>query len=672
MNNLTKKLIILFASILCILSYSSGYGRDKEQHPERYLFDTVTKEELTMPSCSFEPDASAMVLGNKGDIHISMKGNSIVYTTYHIRIKVFKNEGKGAGNFEIPLYKNQDKEESVGEIEGCTYNLINGRVEKTELTRSNYHQTAVNDKWNMMRIAMPHVQEGSVIDLSYSKSSDFPGQIDTWYFQREIPVNWSEIIVNFGNEFTYNYDIQGYIPYAINAFGCKTEDELSRYVREYGGYIMAVSKAPSVKEDDYMTTSTDYMARLKMELSSYTPRAGFVEKYRDTWKNLTYNLLNSFAFGGQYKKGDFIKPEVQNLIQGKSSIEDQIKAIYEYIRGKVKWNKEERIEADNNIRKVYEKGSGSSAEINLLLVSALQQVGFDANPVLVSTRSNGKLPGDAPILSNFNYVIAAVKVGDRIYLLDATDPFIPFNQLPARCMNGKGRLIKKNLKENEGWIPLCQDEKEAKMIQTNMVLDAKGKLSGDYKQIFYSLSASRQRGEINSQGLDHYFETEKKENSSWTITDSQVNKTEEMNTPLIESAKISTFFNEKGNTTIYIPAIPIGAIKENPFKKETRLWPIDFPTPKAMSNMVRIKIDSSYQIEELPKSAALSLPNSDATYIFNVAYDEPNKTIVVYSKFLVNKTSFTPDEYQGLRTLYSLIAKKNSEQIVLKKKIGSA
>ncbi len=672
MNNLTKQLSITFTIALFCTTIS---GFSQKEPAERYPFKNVSKEEMSMTSCSFEPDAPAMVLGDKEDIHISAKGNYVVYATRHLRIKVFKEEGKSAGMIEIPLYKDKDQNEAeeASEIEGYTYNLINGRIEKTEITSSCYHQTAINDHWDVMRIEVPHVQEGSVIDLSYSKSSNFPGQIDTWYFQRNIPVNWSEVIVNFGNEFTYNYDIQGYIPFAINAFACKSEDELSRLAREYNGYVLAVSKAPSVKEDNYMTTSKDYMARLKMELSSYTRRDGMVQKYRDSWKNLTYNLLNeNFVFGNQYKRGDFIKPEVDRAIQGKSSFEDQIRAIYKLIQSKVKWTGEERVGADNNIRKVYEKGSGSSAEINLLLVAALQQAKFNANPVLVSTRSNGKLPGDAPILSNFNYVIAEVNVGERTYLLDATDPFTPFDQLPTRCMNGKGRLIEKDLKENEGWIPLCRKEKSAEMLYTDLALDAQGKLSGNYKHAFYSLAASEQRDKIISQGLDHYFETEKEKEPSWTITDSQVNKLKEANDTLIESSKISTTANGKDNTTLYISLIPFGALKENPFKKETRLWPVDFPSPTALNNMIRIKIDSTYRIEELPKSAVLCLPNNDATYVFNVGYDEQTKTLTVSSKLAINKTSFSPEEYQGLRTLYSLITQKNSEKIVLKKKTGSA
>ena len=59
------------------------------------------------------------------------------------------------------------------------------------------------------------------------------------------------------------------------------------------------------------------------------------------------------------------------------------------------------------MRKAYKDKTGNVAEINLMLTAMLRYAGINANPVLVSTRSNGIAL--FPNRTAFNYVIAAVE-----------------------------------------------------------------------------------------------------------------------------------------------------------------------------------------------------------------------------------------------------------------------
>ena len=72
----------------------------------------------------------------------------------------------------------------------------------------------------------------------------------------------------------------------------------------------------------------------------------------------------------------------------------------------------------------------------------LRYAGLTANPVLVSTRSNGI--AIFPNRTAFNYVIAAVETPNGNILLDASDKFSTPNVLPFRALNWYGRLIRKD------------------------------------------------------------------------------------------------------------------------------------------------------------------------------------------------------------------------------------
>ncbi len=91
-----------------------------------------------------------------------------------------------------------------------------------------------------------------------------------------------------------------------------------------------------------------------------------------------------------------------------------------------------------------------------MLISLLNEIGIEAEAVLLSTRDNGVLHPAQIMLSKFNYVICEARIGDETFLLDATDKYLPYNFLPERCLNGQGRRISLLPKRND-WVDLNQD-----------------------------------------------------------------------------------------------------------------------------------------------------------------------------------------------------------------------
>ena len=67
--------------------------------------------------------------------------------------------------------------------------------------------------------------------------------------------------------------------------------------------------------------------------------------------------------------------------------------------------------------------SGNSATVNFALISLLRYMGLEAWPLLISTRSNGPIFKDFPLVYQFNHAICHVKVNGKEYILDATVGF---------------------------------------------------------------------------------------------------------------------------------------------------------------------------------------------------------------------------------------------------------
>src|SRR5690606_20421149 len=125
----------------------------------------------------------------------------------------------------------------------------------------------------------------------------------------------------------------------------------------------------------------------------------------------------------------------------KLSREEKLEQIFSHIREHMTWNGNSDILCETGVKQAYDSKLGNVADINLMLVSMLREGGFMANPVILSTRSNGY--ANHPSLDLFNYVIAAVETDKGTILLDATSKNAMPGILPTRAINIVGRLIKK-------------------------------------------------------------------------------------------------------------------------------------------------------------------------------------------------------------------------------------
>src|SRR5690606_39369686 len=94
--------------------------------------------------------------------------------------------------------------------------------------------------------------------------------------------------------------------------------------------------------------------------------------------------------------------------------------------------------------------------------------GINTEAVLLSTRENGIVNKIYPVVSDFDYVIAKANIGNESYLLDATDPLLPFGLLPLRCINDQGRVV--SLDKPSYWIDLKASQKETKIYNLNLTL----------------------------------------------------------------------------------------------------------------------------------------------------------------------------------------------------------
>jgi hypothetical protein len=265
--------------------------------------------------------------------------------------------------------------------------------------------------------------------------------------------------------------------------------------------------------------------------------------------------------------------------------------------------------------------------------------------------------------SQFNYVICAVKLQDKVFLLDATDRYLPMNILPERCLNGQGLIISK---VDRGWLDVTSKAKAKTVTSADLVLSESGEMKGTLGFTRDGYNAAAMRKDYFRKGEETYLK-EVRSASTWGIEKSEFADLKDLD----KSAKeIHTLTIAEGATTaadvIYVNPIITARIDDNPFKLEKRAYPVDFGRLVENVYLCKITIPSGYQVDELPQSKVLTLPGNAARYIYSAV--PTGNVINITCNLTINKPLFVQDEYPGLKEFYAQVIAKQAEQVVLKKK----
>jgi hypothetical protein len=421
--------------------------------------------------------------------------------------------------------------------------------------------------------------------------------------------------------------------------------------------VLAANEIPAMRDESFVSSLSNYVLKIEYELQSTNfPSVGFKD-YRSSWQSLNKNFLESLTFGKQLDNNRFMAEDLQKAIVDVEDSVEMISAIFEMVRDKMSWNNYNSKYVTNTIRDAYIEGSGSAADINIILVAALRSKGFKADPVLISTRKNGLVRQNFPLSSQFNYVLARVQFQDTEYILDAVDKEIPFGFLPVRCLNGNGWAVN----ESGGqWVNLTPAATYEKKYMLRMSFDGE-MLTGHVDSRKSAYAAFNDLAKLRMSGEEEFSKRYESNDENWQISSFS---SESEPTTLVESIDLDVKNHSEvvGNMVLINPIL-FDAVESNPFKMEKRDYPIDFTYPRKISYLLSLEIPEDMKVEEIPQSLNLALPEGGGRFIYS-AQVIGNK-ISISTQIQLSKPSYQAEFYPYLKQFYKSIVDKHAEQIVL-------
>ena len=648
-------------------------------------FGKIEPTDLSMTSYDKDTTAVALMLFNSGNSSFILNSDQEFQFLYkkHCQIKIFRKSAFPVADVSIKLYQSGLNKEELRGLKAFTYNMVDGKVVKTKVDNDKIYRVNTDNYLNV-NFAFPDVKEGSIIEFEYSIVSDFLYNFRGWNFQYSYPARWSQYTYEIPEYFTYRESSKGYNKFDVNkrtqgnaSFTIPTTTTVAigndtRTARGLSSVLtaktskttLALKDVPAFISEPNIDCEDNYIQSIEFELNSVKFPGQPEKEYTQSWESVNKQMINDEDFGTALKTVGFLKDTVAAVCRNKTSEIEKALSIYKWVQSRMKWNGDFSLWALKGLKKPFNDGIGNSSEINLLLTAMLQAAGIKANPVMFSTRSNGLAITHYPTISKFNSVLTKADIGGISYLLDPVNKYCPFGILPAEDINGMGRVVNDLTGD---WANLDAAGKYSEYKNYSLSLSSDGKITGTITGSYEGYAGVYYRDALNSEKTtDDYFRKMQENQKGLTITSYSIGEKDNNEKPLADSlvVEVSDHAEMIGDKILFNPLL-YERIEMNRYTLENRQYPVNYNYPISEVYIFNYALPAGYQVESMPKSASLSLPDNSISVSYNV--QNTGNAIKVEYKRTIKKILYLPDEYSKLKGLYDDLVKKHAEQVILKK-----
>lgn len=634
----------------------------QQSKPLINTFGEITSSDLDYSVYSPDPEQPAVVLYERGKNTVENIGNYLrLVKTVHRKIKVLDASRFEDSEINIYYYQDGGFPEKVIDVQAITHN---GKL-KTYVKSESIFDIDVSEEFSKKAFTFSNIRDGSILEYSYRIESPFFFNFGDWNFQEKLPKLYSEISADIPGNYVYKRSIRGDRKLDVKINSVK---ERCLYIEGFSkpadcdSFTYAMYNIPPFKEEPFMLSKENYISKISFELQEYVNFKGEKDSYSKTWKDVEREFKYDKDMGRQLKMAPFFEAKIPNVILGIEDEKERAQAIFYNIQKHFTWNGEYKIFSDIRVKDAYNEGSGNIAEINLSLINALRAAGLEAKIALSATRDLGLLSDLYPVLTDFNYVTAYIVLGGESYLLDATDPHIPFGLLPFRALNGKVRVM--DFRKKSFWHEIAFKARNLSYsnIEATFTNEA---LEGKFIEFHSGYEAIKWRNKIVVQG-DEVIN--RGGQSDFEIKNVVFDENKFINDkPFKVSSEIRHEFLENNGFIYLNPLMMNFEMVSNPFIKGERLYPVDLGYSYSRDFVLKLTIPVDYSFESIPENKVFILGAKKASC--SVRYSQNENILNCSLRFKLDVSYYGIDDYTELHSFFKSIADEHRNSLV-KIKVG--
>ncbi|MEM6290325.1 MAG: DUF3857 domain-containing protein [Myxococcota bacterium] len=329
---------------------------------------------------------------------------------------------------------------------------------------------------------------------------------------------------------------------------------------------------------------------------------------------------------------------------------DKVDAIYEYVVRNTRYvGLEFGIHGYKPYRttEVLSRRFGDCKDKASLLKVMLEEVGIEANLVLVRTRDQGVMPAEPASLAVFNHAITYVPAFDLF--LDGTAEWSGPDELPASDQGASVLVVKDGKGAQFRTIPVTSADDNVRVVEQDVTLAASGSAKVAHRVqirgaaasgIRYQFQSAEQRVERMTRGLGATF-------PGVTVREVNAPGIDDIGTPAVLEATLdvpqwgsgsdgSLRFKVAGRDSSYTAALA---------SKSERTYPLVIDVPMRESHRLRYRLPRGHRFAAMPSATTLQ---SDVGR-FTLEVTPTDDGAQVQTTLELSKRRISPEAYPAFR-----------------------
>jgi hypothetical protein len=577
----------------------------------------------------------------------------------HRRVKILKKEGFERGKVTLSFYHDWET------IRRVKAQMILPTGEIVSLRRRDFSEEKVDEYLSTLSFSFPDLVEGAIIEYQYQKYSSLIEELPPWFFQEDIPVRWSEYVLEIPSWYQYQELLRGSKP---------TINDSARVKRgfSFAGPSSLLQRrivykdVPALLPAPLITTMDDYRANIRFFLRAVGEGSSRSFLFT-TWENAARELGRAEDFGQLFtnpRNYDRAWRSVADRIGSEKTAAERLDTLYRYLSRNLKWDGTYGVYAESNPNTCFQKKRGSKAELNLLFIAMLRESGIPAWPVLVRTRSRGRPYPEYQLINQFDYPIVLARPSEQFLYLDLGDPLLPPGYPALEALNESGFLVDNKLAQ---WVDL-KPPLTRSSIHTILQLDSSGTLHGRLEYTYDGYQTYFLRQDLGEEDPKDYY-------SEW-VRDyypegevGEVSLTEGESPFARMQARLDLSLPKAVEITdslVYLYPVLFPLWNENPLQASSRDFPVDIPFPFREEQYFQMDIPAGYAVHEFPDPVDLTLPENGGKLKFFVLENEEGQLQMIL-ELQLNQLHFDPEEYPEIKSFFNRFMEKQESRIVLRK-----
>lgn len=646
----------LFLTVLALFVTASALTAQEE-----FDFGKIDQADLAMTQLESDTSAGAYVLHHSNTIDFTFSDDGpVLMNTVRRRVKILKRSGFNEADVAIyfrPRYENLNALKAM-------IHLPDG--EEIKLKNKDFIREDYSDEVKLIKFTFPQITEGAIIEYTYHHTDETITYLPKFQFQEDIPVRWAEYKAMIPQYFRYVSLSNSHNKWFVNESdyvdeiynGSRINAQKIRYVK---------TEMPAFVDQPYTNNLDDYLPQVYMQLHSVVYPSQPKQDVISTWPNLAIKLSEMEWFGKKYNNvSDVSKPlaEIEQLAEQLPTEMEKAEIAYRIIGRHMNWNDRYGIGGDDRLNKCWDKASGNSSEINMILLGVLQAMEIKAEPLLVSLRNRGAHIRSFPVLDQFDHLMVLAELDGNPIILDVNDPNRKMGLPRFSALNAYGWVANP---ENERWISIDVPTMKQTTV-ANITLDEEGmgivelqtRMDGYYG--ISGRSALRNKedeldGPLMRDIISVFPDAE--------FIERELNEDDDPYAPLSFKMQAKVPLAQDADDYIYLSPMVIYPMERKLVDTEERFAPVDIGYPNRHRYIAKVAIPEGYAVEELPEN--IQLRSEDNSVVIRYTTTASETEVSLNYSVELGKAVYSAEEYFVLKELFERAIELQESMFVFRK-----